>query len=104
MKQSLHYFIPKLNEPITYKEFIKRDYSGQKYIAHCEETDKKSLKKELKPKEDVLILIGPEGDFSVKEIQMALDNKYIPLSLGETRLRTETAAVVACHSVVLLNE
>jgi len=62
------------------------------------------LKKELKTKEDVLILIGPEGDFSVKEIQMALDNKYIPVSLGETRLRTETAAVVACHSVVLLNE
>ena len=104
MKQSLHYFIPKLNEPITYKEFLKKEYSGQKFIAHCEETDKKSLKKELKTKEDVLILIGPEGDFSVKEIQMALDNKYIPVSLGETRLRTETAAIVACHSVVLLNE
>jgi 16S rRNA (uracil1498-N3)-methyltransferase len=104
MKQSLHYFIPKLNEPITCKEFLKKDHSGQKFIAHCEETDKKSLKKELKTKEDVLILIGPEGDFSVKEIQMALDNKYIPVSLGETRLRTETAAVVACHSVVLLNE
>lgn len=104
MKQSLHYFIPKLNEPITYKEFLKKEYSGQKFIAHCEETDKKSLKKELKTKDDVLILIGPEGDFSVKEIQMALDNKYIPVSLGETRLRTETAAIVACHSVVLLNE
>ena len=104
MKQSLHYFIPKLNEPITYKEFLKKEYSGQKFIAHCEETNKKSFKKELKTKEDVLILIGPEGDFSVKEIQMALDNKYIPVSLGETRLRTETAAIVACHSVVLLNE
>jgi 16S rRNA (uracil1498-N3)-methyltransferase len=104
MKQSLHYFIPKLNEPITYKEFLKKEYSGQKFIAHCEETDKKSFKKELKTKEDVLILIGPEGDFSVKEIQMALDNKYIPVSLGETRLRTETAAIVACHSAVLLNE
>jgi len=104
MKQSLHYFIPKLNEPIAYKEFLKKEYSGQKFIAHCEETDKKSFKKELKTKEDVLILIGPEGDFSVKEIQMALDNKYIPVSLGKTRLRTETAAIVACHSVVLLNE
>ena len=104
MKQSLHYFIPKLNEPITFKEFLKREYSGQKFIAHCEETDKKSLKNELKPNENVLILIGPEGDFSVKEIQMALDNKYIPVSLGETRLRTETAAVVACHSVIYSNE
>jgi 16S rRNA (uracil1498-N3)-methyltransferase len=104
MKQSLHYFIPKLNEPITFKEFLKKEYSGQKFIAHCEETDKKSLKNELKPNENVLILIGPEGDFSVKEIQMALDNKYIPVSLGETRLRTETAAVVACHSVIYSNE
>jgi len=104
MKQSLHYYIPKLNDPITYKEFIKKEYSGQKFIAHCEETDKKALKKELKTNENVLILIGPEGDFSVKEILMALDNKYIPVSLGETRLRTETAAIVACHSVALLNE
>ena len=104
MKQSLHYFIPKLNEPITYKDFIKREFNGQKFIAHCEETDKKSFKKELKPRENVLILIGPEGDFSVKEIQMALDNKFIPVSLGNTRLRTETAAIVACHSAVLLNE
>jgi len=104
MKQSLHYYIPKLNEPITFKEFIKMNFSGQKFIAHCEETDKKSLKKELKNNEDILILIGPEGDFSVKEIQMALNTKFIPVSLGETRLRTETAAVVACHSVVLLNE
>jgi 16S rRNA (uracil1498-N3)-methyltransferase len=104
MKQSLHYYIPKLNEPITYKEFIKKDFSTQKFIAHCEETNKKSLKNEIKPNENVLILIGPEGDFSVKEIQMALDNKYIPVSLGKTRLRTETAAVVACHTVVLINE
>ncbi len=104
MKQSLHYYVPKLNEPITYKEFIKKEFLGQKFIAHCEETDKKSLKKELKTNENILILIGPEGDFSVKEIQMALDNKFIPVSLGMTRLRTETAAMVACHSVALLNE
>ncbi len=104
MKQSLHYYIPKLNEPITYKDFIKKEFNGQKFIAHCEETDKKSFKKELKLQENLLILIGPEGDFSVKEIQMALDNKFIPVSLGDTRLRTETAAIVACHSAVLLNE
>jgi len=104
MKQSLHYYIPKLNEPISFKEFVKKDFSSQKFIAHCEETDKKSLKKELKISQNVLILIGPEGDFSVKEIQMALDNTFIPVSLGETRLRTETAAVVACHTFVLLNE
>ncbi|WP_298308397.1 16S rRNA (uracil(1498)-N(3))-methyltransferase [Flavobacterium sp.] len=104
MKQSLHYYIPKLNEPITYKEFIKKDFKGQKFIAHCEETDKKSLKDALILNENITLLIGPEGDFSSKEIQLALENNYIPVSLGKTRLRTETAAVVACHSVALLNE
>lgn len=104
MKQSLHYYLPKLNEPISFKEFVKKEQNGQKFIAHCEETDKKSLKNELKSNTDCTILIGPEGDFSVKEIQLALDNQYIPVSLGNTRLRTETAAIVACHSVVFANE
>ena len=65
---------------------------------------KEALKKELQPQKDVVILIGPEGDFSVKEIQSALEHHFIPVSLGQTRLRTETAAVVACHSVVFKNE
>ena len=104
MKQSLHYFIPKLNEPILYKDFIKKEFKGQKIIAHCEETDKKSLKSELKSNENVTLLIGPEGDFSIKEIQQALHNNFIAVSLGNTRLRTETAAIVACHSVVYTNE
>jgi 16S rRNA (uracil1498-N3)-methyltransferase len=104
MKQSLHFYLPKLNDPIAFKDFIKMKKEGQKFIAHCEETDKKSLKKELKSNEDVTILIGPEGDFSVKEIQSAIAQNYIPVSLGQTRLRTETAAVVACHSVVFSNE
>ena len=103
MKQSLHYYLPRLNEPILFKDFIKQDLSGQKFIAHCEDTDKKSLKNELKSNENITILIGPEGDFSVKEIQMAIDNNFIPVSLGNTRLRTETAAIVACHSVVFFN-
>lgn len=104
MKQSLHYFIPKLNEPITFKEFIKKEFEGQKFIAHCEETNKKSLKNELILHQNCTLLIGPEGDFSVKEIQTALNNKFIPVSLGTTRLRTETAAIVACHSVAFFNE
>jgi 16S rRNA (uracil1498-N3)-methyltransferase len=104
MKQSLHCYLPKLNEPITFKEFLKKEQNGQKFIAHCEATDKKSLKNELKVNKDVTILIGPEGDFSIKEIQWALENNFIPVSLGATRLRTETAAIVACHSVVFKNE
>ena len=104
MKQSLHCYIPKLNEPILFKDYIKSQKSGQLFIAHCEETNKKTLKSELKRNENVTILIGPEGDFSAKEIQLALENNFIPVSLGNTRLRTETAAVVACHSVVFKNE
>jgi 16S rRNA (uracil1498-N3)-methyltransferase len=100
MKQSLHFYLPKLNKPVAYKDFIKTKKTGQLFIAHCEETDKKSLKNELKASKEVTILIGPEGDFSVKEIKAAIENNYIPVSLGATRLRTETAAIVACHSVV----
>ena len=66
--------------------------------------DRKSLKQHLRPNQNITILIGPEGDFSVKEIEMALKNKFIPVTLGETRLRTETAAIVACHSVAFVNE
>ena len=104
MKQSLHYYLPKLNEPIAFKDFVSNQKSGQLFIAHCEETAKKSLKNELNSNEDITILIGPEGDFSVKEIQQAIAANFIPVSLGATRLRTETAAIVACHSVVLINE
>ena len=104
MKQSLHYYLPKLNEPIALKDFIKQEHQGQKFIAHCSATYKKSLKNDLNSNEDVTLLIGPEGDFSVKEIQLAIENNFIPVSLGAKRLRTETAAIVACHSVVFKNE
>ena len=104
MKQSLHYYLPRLNEPISFKDFIKQKNEGLLLIAHCEETEKKSLKSVVKPNENVTLLIGPEGDFSNKEITLALDNNYIPVTLGSTRLRTETAAIVACHSIVFINE
>jgi 16S rRNA (uracil1498-N3)-methyltransferase len=104
MKQSNVLFLPKLNEAISFKEFIKRRNEGLQLIAHCEETDKKTLKSVLKTNENVTLLIGPEGDFSEKEIALAVENNFIPISLGNTRLRTETAAIVACHSVVFFNE
>lgn len=104
MKQSNILFLPKLNEAITFKEFIKNKNDGLQLIAHCEETNKKSLKSVLKPNENVTLVIGPEGDFSEKEIALAIDNNFVPVSLGNTRLRTETAAVVACHSVAFFNE
>jgi 16S rRNA (uracil1498-N3)-methyltransferase len=104
MKQSNILNLPKLNKSITFKEFIKLKKVGLQLIAHCEETGKKSLKSILKPNTNVTLLIGPEGDFSEKEIATAIENKFIPVSLGNTRLRTETAAIVACHSVVFVNE
>lgn len=104
MKQSLQCYLPKLNNPVSFKEFTKQEFTNQKFIAHCEDTDKKSLKSKLKENKDYIILIGPEGDFSVKEIEMALATNYIPVTLGNTRLRTETAAIAACHSVAFINE
>jgi len=104
MKQSQQCYLPKLNQAISFKEFMKEEFNGQLFIAHCEETDRKSLKNEIQPKQHITILIGPEGDFSVKEIKMAIQNNFIPVTLGRTRLRTETAAITACHTVVLLND
>jgi 16S rRNA (uracil1498-N3)-methyltransferase len=103
-KQSLKFHFPKLNEPVTFNQFLKSDFNGQLFIAHCEETDKKSLKSELKPIKNTTILIGPEGDFSSKEIKQSLEHKFIPVSLGQSRLRTETAGIVAVHSVAFVNE
>lgn len=104
MKQSLKFHLPKINEAVTFKEFIKSNPTGDLFIAHCEEQDKKSFKYEIKPDTDITILIGPEGDFSPTEIETALQHKYTPVTLGESRLRTETAALVACHSVAFINE
>ncbi|WP_435139419.1 16S rRNA (uracil(1498)-N(3))-methyltransferase [Formosa sp. A9] len=104
MKQSLHYYMPVLNAPTSFKDFIAAPFEGQKFIAHCEETQKTSLKHSLNPNTDITILIGPEGDFSTQEIALALKNNFKPVALGNTRLRTETAAIVACHTAALINE
>lgn len=105
MKQSLHAYLPKLNEAISFADFIQKYPDQQKYIAHCEEgIERKSLAGQLQKNTRVIILIGPEGDFSAAEIHTALKNDWQPVSLGESRLRTETAAVVACHTLALVHE
>ena len=103
-KQSLTAYFPILKPVCSFSDFIKEHSDTQLFIAHCEEEKKQSLKQALKPQQDVTILIGPEGDFSIKEIELALVNNYIPVTLGDTRLRTETAAIVACHSVAFVNQ
>ncbi|OUV74717.1 MAG: 16S rRNA (uracil(1498)-N(3))-methyltransferase [Flavobacteriales bacterium TMED123] len=102
MKQSLKFHLPKLNEVITLKDFLNQDFEGNKYIAHCEDGEKKELKQE-KVAEKTLILIGPEGDFSTNEIKMALQNQFKAVSLGESRLRTETAGLVSVHTICVKN-
>jgi 16S rRNA (uracil1498-N3)-methyltransferase len=105
MKQSNQYYLPKLNDAMSFADFIVKSNNDTKLIAHCaEENEKKSLKDILQPNENITVLIGPEGDFSPKEITLAIEKKYSPVSLGNTRLRTETAAIVACHSVAFVNE
>lgn len=105
MKQSLKFELPKLNEAIKFSEFIQTNSADIKLIAHCEDPDQKNTIKNLvKPNKNILILIGPEGDFSTKEISFALQHKFIPLSLGSSRLRTETAGIVACSSISVINE
>lgn len=104
MKQSLHRYLPELQEAISFNDFINQPFNGQKFIAHCEETERVSLKNALQSHTDVLVLIGPEGDFSPDEIKAALSLGFQPVSLGNTRLRTETAAIVACHSIAFKNE
>jgi len=104
MKQSLKAYLPKLDELTKFNDFIKLPFAGQKFIAHCEEQHREFLKNLVKSGENYLILIGPEGDFSPEEIEMAIQAGFQPVSLGESRLRTETAGVVACHTFNLLNE
>mgnify|MGYP000743012440 CR=1 FL=1 len=105
MKQSLQFTLPKLNDPIKFSEFIKQSFSGEKFIAHCEENiEKKLLKNSAAKNTKQTILIGPEGDFSTKEIESAFAVNFTPISLGENRLRTETAGLNVVQSIAFINQ
>jgi 16S rRNA (uracil1498-N3)-methyltransferase len=103
MKQSLKAYLPKLNEPAEFKSLVTRDFTGQKFIATCESDEGDELQKVYKKGANALVLIGPEGDFSPEEIALAKKQGFLPTSLGKSRLRTETAGIVACHTITLLN-
>ncbi|KJF43826.1 16S rRNA (uracil(1498)-N(3))-methyltransferase [Draconibacterium sediminis] len=104
MKQSVKAYLPKLNELTKLSDLLTQATETKKFIAHCNEGEKPHLKNVVKPGEEVLILIGPEGDFSPEEVELALENGFEAISLGNARLRTETAGVVACHIVNLAND
>ena len=104
MKQSLKAYLPQLDPLTKFSDFILQPFDGQKFIAHCDEQHRDLLKKMVVPNQNYLILIGPEGDFSSEEIELAIKAGFHPVSLGDSRLRTETAGVVACHTFNLLND
>jgi 16S rRNA (uracil1498-N3)-methyltransferase len=108
MKQSLRAYLPKLDALTDFEQFLKHlpttnHHAPIKnhFIAHCRSENLPHLKSNLQPAQDVTILIGPEGDFSQREIDLATGHGFQSVSLGEARLRTETAAIVACHTVNL---
>ena len=104
MKQSVKAYKPVLNPLVDFASFINQTYSQECYIAHCQNTPKNYLKNTYTKGHGALILIGPEGDFSQHEIEKAQNNGYTEITMGQERLRTETAGVLACHSIHLINQ
>ena len=102
-KQSLTPYLPRLNPLTDFETFIADNAQEQRFIAHCYKDDKRELRDEIQRGKSVCVLIGPEGDFSEEEVQHALAKGFLPVGLGKSRLRTETAGVVACHTAVLMN-
>lgn len=102
-KQSKRFWMPKINPAQKLKDFVKNLPSGQKFVGYCETGNEEFFTKLIKPHEDLLIFIGPEGDFSENEIKILSENGVIPVSLGKSRLRTETAALVAGTLFLILN-
>lgn len=105
MKQSLKTTLPIITPMMSFKEVVQKINPEQKYIAYCDTSiPRKLFSNEYIAHKDTIILIGPEGDFSIEEIQLALNNNYQPISLGDNRLRTETAAIVACDTCHIINQ
>lgn len=109
VKQSHKAWVPELASMVDSRKFVSEPRQGQKFIAHCYDdadigTPKQLLRDAIKPGEDCVVMVGPEGDFSVDEVKLAVANGFVPVSLGKSRLRTETAALVAVHTMSLLNQ
>lgn len=104
MKQSGRWHLPKVNELTPFKHFIKNVDDGLKCIAHCSHQHRDPLKSLAIQSQKITLMIGPEGDFSSTEIDMGYSAGFKGISLGNSRLRTETAGIVACHTIRLMNE
>ena len=102
-KQSLKAYIPKLNPIKNFDDFVLQSTENQRFIAHCYKTEKQQFFNVCKKNLSTLVMIGPEGDFSLEEVQFAENQGFTPVSLGQSRLRTETAGIVAVHTVAVVN-
>lgn len=103
MKQSQKAYLPEVEELIGFKSFIKQQFDGEKYIAHCYDNPKDDLSTIYQKGSNALVLIGPEGDFSEEEVREAIENGFKPVNLSSSRLRTETAGIIACSTINLIN-
>jgi 16S rRNA (uracil1498-N3)-methyltransferase len=103
MKQSLRAWLPRLNEAMRFRDMMELNVEGQKLIAYCGTGNEPGLHKVYRKGSGALILIGPEGDFSDDEVELALASGFLTVGLGPGRLRTETAGIAACHAVNLMN-
>ena len=105
IKQSGNLFLPIIDEPIELKKFLENQahIKSKKFIAHCfDDIDKSELKNHIPTDKKLVILIGPEGDFTKEEVTLAKQSDFCAVSLGESRLRTETAGIIACHTVHII--
>ena len=103
MKQSEQAYLPMVSEPMDFKDLVTRAAYPQRFIPHCLDGVKSPLSQNCEPDKDVLVLIGPEGDFTAEELDLALSLGFLPADLGPTRLRTETAGIVALAAVHFVN-
>ena len=104
MKQSIKSNLPIIDEIVSFENLVKQPFDGQKFIAWIDDDVTEQLCDLYQKGQNALVLIGPEGDFSKEEVALAKQNGFVPVSLGEARLRTETAALVACHTLNLINQ
>lgn len=104
MKQSVKSYMPQIEDIQAFDKIVKQDFDGQKFIAWIDDGVNEQLCDLYIKGENVMVLIGPEGDFSKEEVELAVNHGFKPVSLGKARLRTETAALVACHTIQLINQ
>ena len=103
MKQSQRAYLPLLHPPVGIEAFLQAEHPGLRFIAHCHEEEKIELKRRIAPDKRITIMVGPEGDFTDEEVNLAYEKGFLSVSLGESRLRTETAGIYACAAVAVFN-